>query len=253
MWVVEKVQRKMYPALIRHLEISPSSETQGTLNFLRFLKAHNIFLAPQLWGNISSAWVLWLHYVVVTLKTKGARALCSPGKKVRSSVCLIALLKGENILRLESWSSYTSAFCLKTKKQKTGNQRFEKFPRVLRWITLCSCPVIVLSSLKPHEGRAWSTCLLFYPRVMHSPRHMESTPETIFEQRINKKLVQAPLKLGSTSSDPTLFYPSAWVSLSHLPLNQTQLWEADNSLVRAPGTKSAPGNSECQKYVEKVL
>lgn len=88
---------------------------------------------------------------------------------------------------------------------------------------------------------------------MHSPRHPESTPDTFFEQRMDKKPVQAALKLGSTSSDPSLFYPSAQVSLPHLPLNQTQPPEADNSLVGAPGTEPAPGNSECQKYVEKVL
>lgn len=28
---------------------------------------------------------------------------------------------------------------------------------------------------------------------------------------------------------------------------------ADNPLVRAPGTEAAPGNSERQKYVEKLL
>lgn len=165
--MVEKVQRKVYLALIRHLEISPSSETQGTRNCYKLLQVHDIFLASHLWGNISSAWVLCMHQAMVTLKTKGARALCSPGKKGRSSVCLIALLKGKNILRLESWS-WTSAFYLKTNKQtktkqnkKTGNQKYEKFPNVLRCITLWTCPVIILSSMEPQKGRAWS--ILFTP------------------------------------------------------------------------------------------
>lgn len=86
------------------------------------------------------------------------------------------------------------------------------------------------------------------------PGTQEVLQTCLLNERINKKLDQAALSWEACLLTLLRVPPISTKSgFPRLGLTQTQLLEADNPLAGASGAESAPGNSECQKYIEKVL